>query len=177
MYRLLSSRCLALAAGLAALAVLLYHGPARTADIANPDKASVERTREKVRMLDDVYKGFVVVITDTYVKAQEQTPAAKVAKKVFQHMASKGWHRARLVDATGDPLNRNNLPKTDFEKRAIAKLKSGKDYFEEIALRDQKPVLRAATPVPVVMKECLTCHPGLKQGDLLGALIYEIPIK
>ena len=37
--------------------------------------------------------------------------------------------------------------------------------------------LRAATRVPVVMKQCITCHPGSKEGDLLGALVYEVPIK
>jgi hypothetical protein len=161
----------------ASLALLVTQGPARTAGPAAPDQTAIERTREKVRMLDDVYKGFVVHITDTYVKAEEKIPAARVAKKVFKHMADRGWHKGRLVDATGDPLNRNNLPRSDFEKRAIAKLKAGKPYYDEVASNGGKPVLRAATPVPVVMKQCLTCHPGFKQGDLLGALMYELPIK
>ena len=40
-----------------------------------------------------------------------------------------------------------------------------------------KPVLRAATIVPAVMKQCTTCHEGKKEGDLLGALVYEVPIR
>jgi hypothetical protein len=167
-----------LLAGLAAAVILLTRQtPARTANQTGPDRAAVERARSTVRMLDDIYKGFVVHITDTYVKAQEKTPAARVAKKVFKHMAEKGWHTGRLVDATGEPIDRNNLPKTDFEKRAVGKLKAGKTYYDEIALRDGKPVLRAATVVPVVMKQCIDCHPGYKQGDLLGALVYEVPIR
>jgi hypothetical protein len=82
------------------------------------------------------------------------------------------------VDATGDPVSRANLPKSDFEKKAVAQLKSGKKYFEEIGQdSDKKPVLRAATVVPVVMKQCISCHPGHKEGQLLGALVYEVPIK
>jgi hypothetical protein len=56
-------------------------------------------------------------------------------------------------------------------------LKGGKAYFDELGTKDGKPVLRAATAVPVVMKQCITCHPGYKEGNLLGALVYELPIK
>jgi hypothetical protein len=168
-------------AGLVALAglavVLVRPLPAGPTAKAGPDKAAVERARTTVRLLDDLHKGYVVYITDTYVKAQEKTPAARVAKKVFKHMEEKGWGSGRLVDATGNPINEKNVPKTDFEKRAVAKLKKGQAYFDEVATRKGKPVLRAATPVPVVMNQCITCHPGYKKGDLLGALIYEVPIK
>jgi hypothetical protein len=118
-----------------------------------------------------------VQVTATYVAAEEKTPAARIAQKVFQAMASKGHHAARLIDASGKPANEANLPKTDFEKKAVAALKGGKTYYEELAQKDGKQVLRAATVVPVVMKQCITCHPGFKEGDLLGAIVYEIPVK
>ena len=165
-------------ASLTAGGVLLSRGvPACGADRAAPDREAVERTRTTVRMLDDLYKGYVVTITDTYVKARESKPAASVTKKVFKHMASKGWHTGRLVDATGEPVNVANLPRTDFEKRAVEKMKQGKDYFDEVGEKDGKPVLRAATRVPVVMNACIACHPGKKEGDLLGTIVYEVPIR
>jgi hypothetical protein len=144
---------------------------------AAPDPAALARTREKIQMLDDAYKAAVIHITDTYVRAQEQTPAARVAKKVFAHMEQKGWHSARLIDVTGQPINRGNAPATEFEKLAAKEMKNGKGYFDQVATRDGKPVLRAATVVPVVMKACITCHPGYKEGDVLGAIVYEMPIK
>jgi hypothetical protein len=149
----------------------------RGADAAGPDPAAVERTRETVRMIDDLYKGAVVYITATYVRAQETTPAAKVAQKIFKHMEEKGWHSARLIDVTGSPSNKANVARTDFEKRAAEQIKAGKPYLDEVASRDGKPVLRAATVVPVVMKQCIACHPGYKEGDPIGALVYELPIK
>jgi hypothetical protein len=101
-----------------------------------------------------------------------------VAKKVFKHMEDKGHGHARLVDATGEPANPGNRPKTDFEKAAVEQLKKGKTYYDEVAAdKDGKPVLRAATVVPVVMKQCSACHRGKKEGDLLGAIVYELPIK
>jgi hypothetical protein len=128
-------------------------------------------------MLDDLHKGYVVNITETYVKAQERTPAAHVAKKVFQHMEKSGWGTVRLIDATGAPVNKANVAKTDFEKRAIEKLNAGETYVSEVGKKDDRPVLRAATRVPVVMKQCINCHAGYKEGELLGALVYEVPIK
>jgi hypothetical protein len=128
-------------------------------------------------MLDDLHKGYVVHITATYVRAQEVAPAARVAKKVFRHMEDKGWGSGRLVDASGKPFSEGNLPRTAFEKAAVAKLKAGAPYHEEVAAKDGRPVLRAATAVPAVMSQCVHCHAGSKEGDLLGALVYEIPIR
>lgn len=177
MRRTFSHRLVVAGLLLAFAAVAVMARRAHSEDAPTPDKAAVERTRETVKMIDDMHKGYVVHITDTYVKAQEGTPAAKVAKKVFGHMESKGWFSGRLIDATGEPANKANLPKTAFEKEAVKQMKAGKAYYDEVGTKDGKPVLRAATIVPVVMDQCIVCHPGHKKGELLGALIYEVPIK
>jgi hypothetical protein len=163
---------------MAVLVLTLWHLRQPLATAADkPEDAAVARARDTVKLLDDLHKGYVVNITATYVDAQDKTPAAKVAKKVFQHMEKSGWGTGRLIDATGEPLNVSNAPKTDFEKKAITAIKGGKPYFDEVGTKDGKPVLRAATIVPVVMKQCIACHPGKKEGELLGALVYEVPIK
>ena len=156
---------------------LLVIGPHAQTQEAKPDAAALARTRETVKLLDDVHKGYVVHITATYVRAQELTPAARVAKKVFKHLEDKGWGSGRLIDASGKPASEANLPKTDFEKKAAAAIKGGKAYYEEVGTKNGKHVLRAATVVPVVMAQCITCHPGFKEGDVLGALTYELPIR
>jgi hypothetical protein len=165
-------------AGLVTASILFLNRPAaQPADAPAADQAALERARQTVRMMDDLHKGYVVHITATYVRAQEQTPAATVAKKVFKHMHDKGWGSGRLIDATGKPFNEANIAKTSFEKAAVAQLQKGKSYYEEVGTTDHKPVLRAATAVPVVMKQCTACHSGSKEGDLLGALVYEVPIR
>jgi hypothetical protein len=178
MSRWCSPRRLGLAV-LAALVTLIatrsHSQRARAAD--TPDPAAVARARDTVKLLDDLHKGYVVTITATYVRAQEVTPAATVAKKVFQHMEANGHGSGRLIDVTGKPFREVNVAQTDFEKRAAAAIKSGKPYVDEVGTKDGKPVLRAATVVPVVMKQCLNCHTNHKEGDVIGALIYEIPIK
>jgi hypothetical protein len=152
-------------------------GDGRAADAVEPDRAAVERAHDTVKLLDDLHKGYVVNITATYVKAQERTPAAHIAKKVFAHVEKNGGPKVRLIDATGSPVNKANVAQSDFEKRAIRKLSEGGTYVSEVGRKNDHPVLRAATPVPVVMQQCIRCHPGFKEGELLGALVYEVPIK
>jgi hypothetical protein len=164
----------ALVLGVVAVVVV---GPRSWADKPKVDEAALERTRTTVKMLDDLHKGYVVNITATYVEGQDKAPAARVTKKVFKHMEEKGWGSGRLIDATGEPNNPANRPKSDFEKAAVEQLKKGKTYYEEVGSKEGKPVLRAATVVPVVMKQCSGCHMGKKEGELLGALVYELPIK
>ena len=140
------------------------------------DPAAVERARDEVKKLDDLYKTAVVGITKTYVEQQADVPAAAVAKVVFAAMHEKGYHDARLIDATGKPKNKQNVARTDFEKKAVAAMKGGKTYLEEVGEKDGKPIFRAGTIVPAVLSQCSVCHGG-KEGRLLGAIVYEVPIK
>ncbi|MFO1019267.1 MAG: DUF3365 domain-containing protein [Planctomycetales bacterium] len=145
-----------------------------------PADPALERTRDVVRMLDDIYKSVVVLITDKYVHSEKHFPAGSAAVALFAAVKKKGWHEVRLLDATGDPIVDTNAPQDDFEKKAIQELKSGKDYYEEIVTIDGKRTLRAATPVPVVMEKCIMCHPHykeVKKGAPIGALSYTLTIK
>ena len=165
--------------GVIGIALGIYNiapAPAGDRGKKGPDPASLARTRETVKMLDDLYKTAVVSITNHYVEGQAGTPAAAVAMEVFDAMRKKGWHNARLVDATGKPRNKANVAKTPFEKKAVEEMKAGKSYYEEVAQVDGKDVLRAATVVPAVLKQCAVCH-GRKEGQLLGTIVYEVPIK
>ena len=62
--------------------------------------------------------------------------------EIFKEMKKKGWHDARLIDVSGKPKNKGNVATTDFEKKAVAAMKEGKTFFEEIGETDGKPVFR-----------------------------------
>ena len=142
------------------------------------DKA-VERTRREVKMLDDIYKGGIVLITTHYVDGNEDLPAGTAFKKLFEAAKDKGWHEVRLVDATGEPLNDENVAISDFEKRAIGELKAGKAFVDETVTEKDQRFLLAATPIPVVMEKCTMCHANYdmdEKGQVIGALTYRVPI-
>jgi hypothetical protein len=145
------------------------------------DDAAVERARRQVRMLDDLYKTAVVLITETYVKSETDVSAATAAIAIFEAMNKKNWHQARLLDATGNPYDDKNVAQDDFDKHAIGVLKEGKQaYVERIETKDGDRYLRAATPVPVVSKKCVMCHPhyaDAKPGQAIGAISYRLKIE
>ncbi len=145
-----------------------------------PPDAAVERTRKTVRMLDDVYKSAVVLITEHYVNDEDDLPAGSAAIALFDAVKKKGWHEVRLLDATGEPLEDKNSPQDDFEKTAVKQLKAGKAWYDQVIEKDGKPYLRAATPIPVVMEKCTMCHDNyndFKKGEPIGALSYTIAIE
>ncbi len=104
-------------------------------------------------------------------------PAATLSKRVFEAMSKKGWHKARLVDATGSPYNPDNNPRDEFERDAIKAMISGKSYFERIEKFEGRDYLRGATVLAADMEGCTYCHPDKKLGDILGAISYSIPLE
>lgn len=150
-----------------------------TAADPKPD-AALERTRKQVRMLDDIYKTAVVLITSHYVTEDSDLPAGAAAKALFAAIKEKGWHEVRLIDATGEPLDDENSPQDDFEKQAIGQLKAGKAWHEAEVSKDGQRFLRVATPIPVVLEKCIMCHDNyndVKKGEPIGALGYTVPIE
>lgn len=145
-----------------------------------PKPAAVKRTRKTVRMLDDIYKTAVVLITEHYVNDEDDLPAGTAAKALFAAIKTKGWHEVRLLDVSGEPINEDNVAKDDFDKKALGMLKSGKSYYDEVVDKDGVPYLRAVTPIPVVLKKCIMCHENYgkaKKGEAIGALAYTIKIE
>jgi len=166
---------------MAATAPGVFPGRDARADPGSQAKAdadpALERAREQVKMLDDLYKNAVVSITKRYVGEQDKQPAIMVAQDVFGAMRKQGWHSAKLVDATGEPLNDANAPQSEFEKEAAREINSGKTYFDRVVGEGTDRRLLAATVVPVVMQKCADCHTHKKVGEVLGFIRYDIPIK
>ncbi len=161
---------------LASVVILFFTSTTTIAEESSKGKTVIQ-AREIVQMLDDLYKTFIVLITEEYVNDPSVLPAATLSKRVFEAMSKKGWHKARLLDATGTPFNPDNNPKDEFERDAIKAMVSGKSYFERVEKIEGKNYLRAATAVPVVIIGCTICHPDKKVGDLLGAISYSITLE
>ncbi len=147
-----------------------------TKDAKDP---AVERARREVRMLDDIYKTAIVLVTEHYVKDDSSLAAGSAFKALFEAVGKKGWHEVRLVDATGHPYSDLNLPKAGFEKDAIKQLLEGKPAVDKVVVEGDKKFLLAATAIPVVMEKCIMCHENYRdvaKGQAIGALSYKVPI-
>jgi hypothetical protein len=145
-----------------------------------PSKASVDRTRKTLEMLDGIYKQTVVLITDKYVHKDDDFPAGSAAVALFKIVSDGGTHQVRLIDATGKPYESKNVAKDEFEKEGIKRLKAGDKTYEQVLQVDGKSYLRMLTPVPVVMQKCVMCHDHYKDakpGEPIGAITYTMQIE
>jgi len=155
--------------------------PTTTAQESDSSDKPLLRTRKTVRMLDDIYKGGIVAITDNYVNDRNTIPAGTAFKQVFRSAEENGWHKVRLVDGLGEPINDENAPEDAFEKKALKALVAGESkWYESVETAGDKRFLRVATPVPVVFEKCIMCHDnyeGIPAGQAIGALTYKIEIE
>ena len=184
----------------AAVAILKTAGKLSSAaeKTSSSKDAAVERTRQEVKMLDDLYKTVLVLFTEhlftlcppttiernsssvdkaRYVKDPKTLPAASASKALFAEMTKKGWHEVRVLGLTDKLFNPDNKPSDAFEQAAAKKLLAGKEGHEEVVEKGGKRYLRVATGIPVVMEQCLMCHPTWKgnKGNI-GALSYTVPV-
>ncbi|QEG42570.1 c-type heme family protein [Roseimaritima ulvae] len=145
-----------------------------------PSDAALERTRETVKMLDNIFKQTIVLVTDKYVEDEDDFAAGSAAVLLFKNVSESGPNKVRLIDATGDPYESENVAKDDFEKAGLKQLKAGKASYEQVVTTDGEARLRVLTAVPVVHKKCIMCHDhyaDVPAGQPIGALSYIVPIK
>lgn len=147
---------------------------------AKPKKAAVERSRKTVQLLDNIFKQTVVLITDKYVHDENDFAAGSAAALLFKNISDSGDNKVRLIDATGQPYDEENVAKDDFEREGIKRLKAGDQSYEQVVSADGKHQLRTVTAVPVVMQKCVMCHAHYahaKKGEAIGAISYTVPIE
>ena len=120
------------------------------------------------------------MVTDKYVNDEDDFAAGSAAVLLFKKISDGSDKTIRLLDATGDPYDSDNVAKDDFEIQGIKKLKAGATTVDEVVIQDGKHYLRALTPVPVVMQKCVMCHAhysDAKPGEPIGAISYTVPIE
>jgi hypothetical protein len=145
---------------------------------ASKEDPAITRTRQQVKMLDDLYKTAVVLITTHYVTDPSKLSAATAAKALFAAMKKNGWHEVRLLGLTDTLINpKDNLPKDAFERKAKEALLAGKASHEAVVTKNGTRYLRVATSLPVVMDECIMCHANFQgMKGAIGSLSYTVPV-
>jgi len=140
----------------------------------------LEHAQRTIKILDEVYKSIIILVTDKYVETEEDFAAGSAAVLLFKQMSAGETHRVRLIDATGDPYEPANVASDDFEKAALEKIKKGAAQYEQISIVNGQPTLRVMTAVPVVHERCIMCHEhykDAKDGRAIGAMSYSILIR
>jgi hypothetical protein len=137
----------------------------------------IDRTRQEVKMLDDLFKNMIVLVDETYVKKPDSVAAATAGKALWAALKKGGWYEVRILGLTDVIGDQDDVPRDAFERTAAAKLVAGDKWYEEVSEKDGKRYLRVATGIPVVSENCLMCHANFKgnKGNI-GALSYTVPM-
>ncbi len=168
---------LGLSVGLAAMLTISGQGSFGTEQATVSSDPELERTRQQVKMLDDLFKNVIVLVDATYVKKPSDVPAATAGKALFAAMKKSGWYDVRLLGLTDVIGDQDDVPRGTFEQTAAKKLVAGDAWYEEVSEKDGKGYRRVATPIPVVSENCVMCHANFKgnKGNV-GALSYTLPV-
>src|SRR5262245_41403350 len=75
--------------GLAAMLTIAGPSSFGAEQAAVPSDTDLERTRQQVKMLDDLFKNAIVLIDETYVKKPSDVAAARASKALFAN--EKSW--------------------------------------------------------------------------------------
>jgi hypothetical protein len=163
--------------GLAAMLTTAGPGSFGAEQATVPSDPELERTRQEVKMLDDLFKNMIVLVDETYVKKPDSVAAATAGKALFAAMKKAGWYDVRILGLTDVIGDQDDVPRDAFERTAAAKLVAGDKWYEEVSEKDGKRYLRVATGIPVVSENCLMCHANFKgnKGNV-GALSYTLPV-
>jgi Protein of unknown function (DUF3365) len=149
-------------------------GAEQTTVASDPE---IERTRQEIKMLDDLFKNMIVLVDETYVKKPGDVAAAIAGKALWAAMKKSGWYDVRILGLTDVIGDQDDVPRDAFEQTAAKKLRAGEASYEEVSVKDGKRYLRVATGIPVVSENCVMCHANFK-GDKgnVGALAYTVPV-
>jgi hypothetical protein len=151
---------------------------AATVAAANPytppeEPISVEEARHAAGMLNDVYQYSLSEIHRRFPAGTGQPiPAATLLKEIQRRMHNRGWATSRFVATTTPPMNRDHLPRDDFERRVADEMVRGSTRVEQIS----GGKLRVAFSVPLT-GSCYPCHSLPNGGSARAAISFTFAVR
>jgi len=143
---------------------------------AQAEPVTVEKARERARLLHQVYATTLDVMHERYFHGARAMVPARAMEDIFEELERTDHIKARWISVNTEPMSLNHKPKSDFEKEAADALADGQPHFERIA----GGVYQRATPIPLA-SGCVNCHTGFFKGTpkspRFAGLVISIPVQ
>lgn len=136
---------------------------------------TVETARIQAASLHDALHAALQLTHDRFYREDEGLPIpAAVLKEVFAELKQKQNITLRWLVVEGQAMNTDHEAKTDFQREAVAALKSGKLVHEQVTDR----IYRRAGAI-TLSNHCLKCHVPDRRNtrDRTAGLLITIPLK
>ncbi len=128
--------------------------------------------RQAVAMLDDAYQIILHETHRAYPTLPGRPVAATVVRDVQKVMADRGWPQSRFLAVNALLMNPDHRAKDEFERQAIAALKTVERPMEQV----QAGTLRAVTPL-ALGGNCSSCHWVSSGSAARAAITWSVPLK
>ena len=138
--------------------------------VAPPATMTREEALTAVAILDDAYSIILHEVHETYHHSPKTPVAASVVRNLQRTMTAKGWPASRFLAVNAIAMRPDHLPRDEWERKAVAKLKSGRDQ----RLETQEPgVLRVATTMSL-RGGCGSCHWSKDSMGARAAIAWKV---
>lgn len=139
-------------------------------------RVSLEVARDRAQLLHDVYASTLDVMHHRYFHTDRAIVPARAMEDIFDDMKAQSHSEAHWIAVSLKAMSIHHEPKTEFDKRAVAEIKSGQRDVEVV----EEGYYRRAVAIPLT-GGCISCHEGLfpKQSasPKFAGLVISIPVR
>ena len=131
-----------------------------------------EEAKRAVALLDDAYNLILHETHETYPTKPGRPVAASLVRELQETMTAKGWPASRFLAVNAILMNPKHRPKDDWERQAVAEMKSGKTVVEH-----EKPGEYRATTMVSLRGGCTSCHWSQDSLAARAAITWKVPTR
>ena len=135
----------------------------------------IESARKQARLMHEIYSATLEVMHHHYFHENKAILPARAMEDIFAELAEESKIRANWISVNTNAMSVHHEPKTDFEMKAAAELRTGKDAYEAV----EKGYYYRAGPI-ALGAGCVSCHTGFfsppGKTPRMAGLVIGIPI-
>jgi hypothetical protein len=150
----------------------LVAAPPGSTDV--PVLPNVDEARGRAELLHETFHAVLHAVHQQYFREDDGVPIpAATLDQVFQELSKRQRVEIRWLAVNATPMNVDNRPRNDFERKAVDAIASGSDSVETV-----DPGLYRRVGAIALTSDCLKCHlPSRRSTEARSAgLVIAIPI-
>jgi len=144
-------------------------------EVATTPRVSLDEARSRAKLMNTIYVATLDTMHHRYFHGDRAIVPARAMEDIFKDLEAETHTQARWISASLKPMSIDHTPKTDFEKRAAAKIADGEKMVETI----EQGFYRRAGSISL-NGGCIHCHAGVfgkpSTSSKFAGLIISIPI-
>ena len=140
-------------------------GTDTTGSLDQVKRVPLDIARQRAELMHNIYAATLDVMHHRYFRNSRATVPARALEDVFAEITREAHIEARWISVNTEPMSIKHKPESDFEKQAVAAIRSGKSAYEAV----DGGTFRRAGAIALA-SSCLGCH-----GKSFGLVSKKTP--